>query len=239
VLYSKNRQMMGIRSRLDPRLTMIRKFFYFESRKIITKDVLNQLDSLGLAVWYCDDGTYHWQTHSCKIYSSFSYQECLLIQRYFKNKWNIRSKIWTDSRNYSYLKLDAEETRKFLKIIKAVFLQYQIPKCMWYKLGHLYKGNKTKIDLVLERKRQDNRRLYQKLETKQQKRNYYLKNREKILKQRKDYNKKPGIRKKRKIYMREYNKKYREKNRDRINQYKREWRRKRKEIRGVSILAVP
>lgn len=228
--YSKERKIVGIRSYVDPRLTIIRTIFYPSGKRIVTNDVLSQVGPLALAVWYCDDGTYHWQTHSCKIYSSFTYREHLLIKRCFKNKWNIESKAYNSRENF-YLKLDAKETRKFLEIIQPVFYQYKIPKCMWYKLGHLYKANKPIIDLVLAKKRQSSKKWYQKPEVRQQKRDYYLKNREKILEQRKKHSQKPEVRKRRKIYMREYCKKYQQKNRDRINKYKREWRRKRKEMK--------
>lgn len=228
--YSEGRKIVGIRSCVDPRLTIIRTIFYPNNKRIVTNEVLRQMGPLALAVWYCDDGTYHWQTHSCKIYSSFPYGEHLLIQRCFKNKWNIESKTYKSRENF-HLKLDAKETRKFLEIIQPAFYQYKIPKCMWYKLGHSYKANKPIINLVLAKKRQSSKKRYQKPEVRQQKRDYYLKNREKILEQRKKHSRKPEVRKRRKIYMREYCRKHQQKNRDRINKYKREWRRKRKEMK--------
>lgn len=229
IFYDKNRKIFSIRSCGDIRLTQIRTIFYPNDKKIVIPDILEQLTPLALAVWFCDDGTYRYQNHQSVIYSSgFNHQQHLIIQKYFKEKWGIDCKLCIDSRRNWYTEFNATNTRKFLKLIKPIFEKYYVPKCMWYKLGHLYHGNQGKIELAKEKKREVSDIWYQKPEIRGKKRLYYQKHRNKILRQRKKYYSRPEIREKRKIYMEEYSKEYHRKNRVKINKYKREWRRKRK-----------
>lgn len=227
--YEKDKKIIGIRSHVDKRLTRIRILFYPNGKKIVTQSILNQLNSLGLAAWYCDDGTYQYQSRYCRIYTyNFNYRNHLLIQKYFKERYKIDCQICIDARKKLYIHMDAKNTKRFLKLVKPIFKKYRIPSCMWYKLGHSYKGNKERMDLAREEHRESNYRLYQQPKNREKKRLYYQKNRERILKQRKIYSQKSEVKKRIKWYMKEYGKIYRIKNRDKINEYKREWRKRRK-----------
>ncbi len=236
IFYDRKRKIISIRTNSDAQLTFLRRLFYLNNgTKAITFQILKQLSPLALAVWYCDDGTYRYMTHRCSISSyNLGYRKHLLIKKYFKKKWLIDCNICFDSRKKYYLEIDAENTRRFIKLIKTAFVRYRIPRCMWYKLGHLFEGNQDRIKRAKNDKREDSRRCYQKLETRLKKRKYYLKNKSKILKQVREYQAKSGVNKRIKKYMKEYAKEYRRKNRNKINRYKRDWRRKRKILGGGS-----
>ena len=145
--------MIKIRTHSDTRLTKIRRLFYPIKKKIISLDILHQLKPLALTIWYCDDGTYNYQHHYCRIFScNFNYQEHLLAQKYFKKRWRINCEVQIDTRDNCYLHFNSENTRRFLGLVKSVFERYHVPKCMWYKLGHLYEGNKLLIEQAKEKK---------------------------------------------------------------------------------------
>ena len=236
----KGRNIAGVRSRVSEKLILIRALFYPNKRKILNSNILQQLGPLALATWYCDDGTYNYQHYYCRIFSyNFNYQEHLLAQNYFRKRWKINCEVQIDARNKCYLHFNAENTRKFLGLIKPVFKKHCFPKCMWYKLGHLYEGNKARIELAKKKKRISNNSWYRNPEVRVRKREYYLVHREKILEQRKIYQQKPEVKEGRKKYMKEYSKSYHRRNRDRINEYLRAWRKRRKLLRrGYDIEAI-
>jgi len=231
IYYDKNKKIIGIRSRFSKELMIIRTIFYPNGKKVVSWDILNQLTPLGFAVWYCDDGTYGYQSRFCRIFTySFNHKEHILIQKCFKEKWNINCQVCIDSRKQYYIHLDSINAKRFLKLIKPSFERYNIPKCMWYKLGHFWTGNKERIELAKKKHRKSHNLWYQQPEVREKKRLYYQRNLDKILKQRKKYCQKPEVRERRRKYMREYSKDYQRKNRDKINKYKREWRKRRKTI---------
>jgi hypothetical protein len=129
-----------------PTLTKFYNIFYPNNKKTIPIDVLNQLNELGLAVWYLDDG--HVTTPESLITLStdgYTYKENTLIQKFFKEKWNICPKIGKRNGKYHYLLFNARDSKKLLSIFKRVFEEHNVPESMFYKLGELWEGNKEKI----------------------------------------------------------------------------------------------
>src|SRR3989338_7863499 len=88
----------------SPILTEIHPLYYTKSvkpkrrwEKIVNPKILEQLEPLGIAIWYGDDGTYYIRDKSCSLSTQgFTYEENLLIKDYFYNKWNIKVKIIRD-----------------------------------------------------------------------------------------------------------------------------------------------
>ena len=165
-----------------------RELFYPNDKKIVTREILDKLEPLGLAVWFMDDGNYRYRDKCSSIATlGFSLKENQIIQQWLKERFNINCKIYSLKKNY-FIRLDKKNTKKFIKIIKPYVLQ--IPS-MIYKIG-------------LDEKRED----YAKNKIKI----YELKNKER----KKEYSKKwfqynkNKIREKRTNYM----KKWRHKNRD-------------------------
>lgn len=124
-----------------PKILEIAKELYINNTKTITREYLNKLDSLGLAVWWMDDGSESgmFSTHS------FSKEENEIIVNYLKEKWGINSKIYKDKRKDLYfIKIITDSLDKFRKIIEP-----HIPECMKYKIGKgNYNNEVTKISIV-------------------------------------------------------------------------------------------
>lgn len=150
-LYNKdiNYKAYVVQTNCSPVLTALHRLFYVpfkkpgrKWRKIVSIEMLNQLNSLGIAVWYGDDGTYNVRDKACSLSTQgFTYKENLLIKRYFLERWEINATITADHNkeyNKTYYRVDfrALEAKKFLFLIKD-----NLPKSMVYKLGHYAKEN--------------------------------------------------------------------------------------------------
>lgn len=137
------------------------KLFYPNGKKVITQKILNQLSPLSLAVWMCDDGNYDPSHFRCSLSTNkFTIQENKLIVDFLKEKFNIICKIKkVKKRKYPEIYLDVKNSDKFLRLLKPAFIKYEIPKCMWYKLGHLWEGNREKI-LKVQMEKKKKSRLY-------------------------------------------------------------------------------
>jgi hypothetical protein len=207
-------------------LTELRKVFYPNGKKIVSEEILNQINELGLAVWYCDDGSYEYYNNTCIICSQdFSFEEHLLIQKWFMEKLGIEVKIQKRKINYKNhlkeqysLRFTKGETEKFLNLIKPFVLQ--MPKCMWYKLGHLIEDNKERVEFFKKRVKEKYKKYYYKNYIKKHREEInkralerYYKNREKYLKRRKEYYQKNKEREGK------YNKKYYEKHKEKRKIY--------------------
>jgi hypothetical protein len=112
-----------------PCLTYYRDIFYPNGVKIVPKEILDEIDAMGIAVWFMDDGIkYH--GYSFKICThSFSKENVNLLVDMFKKRFNINSHCYTDSGNYNILVIDASSIHDFRRLIEP----YIIPS-MAYKL---------------------------------------------------------------------------------------------------------
>lgn len=120
----------------------IKKHLYSnEGRKKISLKYLNKLTPLGLAVWWMDDGVL--SIHKGNRYGKlcthcFNYEENILIQKYFKNKWDIDVDIKIEKNKYYFIRLNVKALRKLIKIIYKYVCE--IPS-MIYKIDLDYKNN--------------------------------------------------------------------------------------------------
>ena len=74
----------------------------------------------------------------------FNYEENILIQKYFKNKWDIDVQISQEKGKYYFIRLNVESMRKLIKIIYKHVCE--IPS-MIYKIDLKYKNKKCIQDL--------------------------------------------------------------------------------------------
>lgn len=175
--YLKRNEIL-MQSRLYPSLTKLYNVFYPDKKKIVTAEILDELSPFGLAIWFCDDGTYKLNSGVVSIASySRSKKEFQIIKNYFKSKWNIGIKI-----NSGCICFNVKETNKFLSLIEKDF-----PRgvSMVYKLGHFDARNLANIQKAkakVLKYRLENREKIKKYN--QQRR---LKNRERLLKQGREY----------------------------------------------------
>ena len=93
---------------------------YSEKRKKISLKYLYELDSLGLAIWWLDDGNISngEKTRFGKLSTHcFNYEEHILLQKYFKERWNINVAIKKEKDKYYFLRLNVTELKKLISII--------------------------------------------------------------------------------------------------------------------------
>lgn len=79
---------------IHPWLRELRHMFYIDGKKVISPSILNMVDELALAVWFMDDGSLNRKYGTMLLSTfSFSYEENLLIQDWFLEKWGILVKL--------------------------------------------------------------------------------------------------------------------------------------------------
>ena len=138
--------------------------FYFESqhkcfddggKKIISQYVMDNINELGLLLWFLDDGQWHvsFKDGSAKRFGylntqSFTYEENVIIRDMFKRRFDIDLRIHTDNSGfvrqgdvvYYRLYFNADNFRKFYDIVRP-FLDY-IPEQFYYKFNMQYRPNR-------------------------------------------------------------------------------------------------
>lgn len=172
----KRKKMYYFNTISHPFFTNIYNEIYKTGVKTISKQWLDKLTPLGLAMWYFDDGSITKSTHQMRISTEgFSYKEHLLMKDYFNKKWKIKVDIKKSSRPNKYiLSFRAKERNKFFKFIGAFIIpqmQYKICKNLkkWEKwssseieyLTKNYKGSRSgwmRLQLVLDHSKQAIRR---------------------------------------------------------------------------------
>lgn len=169
------------------KLPYLKEYYYLfhkdNKKKIITKEILNKLEPLSLAVWYCDDGCYNYKSSTCVISTeTFDYNEHILMEDWFKERWNLDCGIHRKLKNY-YIAFNVKSTPKFINLIKGY-----VPKCMEYKLGFDEEKKRFKRDNSSKQRRERWQRIKD-VKNKERRENY-IKDRENILqKNREWYNK--------------------------------------------------
>lgn len=124
-----------------PQILEIAEKLYINGRKTVTREYLDKLSPLGLAVWWMDDGSESGMlsTHS------FSKEENEIIVKYLKEKWGIDSYIAEDTdKNLYFIKLRNWHINKLRNIIKK-----HVPECMKYKIGEgFYNSELPKLEII-------------------------------------------------------------------------------------------
>ena len=78
--------------------------------RLITRDILDQLDEIGLAFWFMDDGSMNCNTTKVGVVPSqfsfathrYSYEEQIIMQQWFKERWDLDVTIEEDKRGRGY-----------------------------------------------------------------------------------------------------------------------------------------
>lgn len=116
-------------------LEVLRKEFYTD-KKHITRDSLNKLTLLSIAIWYQDDA-YRIPSGGVRLMTcDFSIEEHNIIIQYFKEVWSINCKIehtaeYKNGKRYPYIKFLAAEAEKLIDLITPY-----IEGSMFYKIAN-------------------------------------------------------------------------------------------------------
>lgn len=139
--YNEGKKVIYSQMSLNPTIKALRRSVYIPKKKI-TKNLLNWLTPLGLAIWYMDDGHINVNTskqrsniqHTIKIATCVDLETANMIIKFLLEKWNIKFRLFKEGTGTysiaSSCELDAENFIKIVKpyIMKVPSLLYKIRK---------------------------------------------------------------------------------------------------------------
>lgn len=108
-------------------LGLIQKLFYRDGIKIVPKDLLEMLNSFGLAVWYMDDGSNNRSNITLNTHC-FSTEEQRMAQNFLRSKFGVKTTLVKD-RSKMKIAIGSYECQKFMDIVSPYII-----KSMAYKI---------------------------------------------------------------------------------------------------------
>jgi hypothetical protein len=108
---------------------------YPEGKAIFNQNYLYQINDYGLYIWYLDDGSLLPNNSIVICTDNFSYNDNVIIQQYFKEKYNINTKIFKVkglTEIHYRIRINQSEVNKFLSIIDKYKNEVE---CMIYKFN--------------------------------------------------------------------------------------------------------
>jgi len=118
-------------TKTHPVFNYYRNLFYKNNKKIISTDMLNQLNSRSLTYWICDDGSFSkTQRYIILCTNSYNLEEHELMKKFFNEKFGLNPTIGFRDNKYYYLRFKKQDSEKLIQIIKPF-----ISKSMIYKIG--------------------------------------------------------------------------------------------------------
>lgn len=152
--YNKGKGVLYSQMSLHSTIKALRRSVYIP-KKTITRNLLNWLDELGLALWYMDDGFINIneseQRHgsvqrNIRISTCVDEQTCSMMISYFKERWNIEFRPFIEkSKLYSLATKTNSDTDKFIKIVEPYVKQ--VPSLL-YKI----RKSLTKEEFIAQQK---------------------------------------------------------------------------------------
>lgn len=121
----------------------IDKYFYKNGYRKVSLTGLKKLDSLGLAVWWMDDGclsVYKGNRYGKLCTHAYNYEENILIKQYFYDRWGIETQIKCEKNKYYFQRFNAKALKKLISIIYKHVCE--VPD-MIYKIDMNYKNQKS------------------------------------------------------------------------------------------------
>lgn len=142
----KSYKFCRIDTRVNSKLKTAYKIFYVNKKKLFSKAALNLLTPLGLAVWYMDDGCCNGKMVYLSTYCSEN--ECKIIQKYFRNKWNINWCIGKhNSHGKDYYILYRGSKSEDMNIFRSIIEPYIITS-MRYKIAEIKPDARSKNNCI-------------------------------------------------------------------------------------------
>jgi len=131
IINNRKVDMIHFSTKTHPIFNYYRKLFYKNSRKIVSEEILNQLNPRSLAFWVCDDGSYdNRQGYIILCTNAYNLEEHQLMKKFFNDKFGLDPTIGFRDKKYYYLRFKKEDSKKLINIIKPF-----IPESMKYKIG--------------------------------------------------------------------------------------------------------
>jgi hypothetical protein len=107
-----------LRTRVCPVFTEMRNKCYLDGKKQINLDFIEDIDALGLAIWYMDDG--YVTNNSCILSTcSFKKEDQEKLAGFLLGKFNLH---FTTGKNDNSMYLKAEDFKKFKSLIEPYIL---------------------------------------------------------------------------------------------------------------------
>lgn len=108
--------------------TNIYNILYINGKKTITREYLKLITPRALAFWWMDDGSYTYVLAT----NSYTLDECILIKKWFKETYNIDTRIKEcyNNNNLQYLIIINKESRDILKNLVRPYMC----ESMYYKI---------------------------------------------------------------------------------------------------------
>jgi len=97
-------------------LGLIHKLFYQNKTKIVPRGVINLIDSLGLAIWYMDDGSNNGNGITLNTHS-FTIEEQKLLQSLLLSKFHVATTLVKDRSKFK-IAIGSYEYQKFMDIVR-------------------------------------------------------------------------------------------------------------------------
>lgn len=114
-----------------PEITAFYHLTHPDGKKLVTKEWLDLLSPLSLAVWYMDDGSLNKRYGTIVLSTNaYSLQEQELMIDFFEKKHGLHAKLEKRRNDQYALRINASESKAFRSIIADY-----VPDCMSYKLG--------------------------------------------------------------------------------------------------------
>jgi superfamily II DNA or RNA helicase/intein/homing endonuclease len=99
-------------------LKVLRCQAYQNGKKVITRELLDQLKPLGIAVWVMDDGSWAPKSETYTLHTEgYSYEEQKIIQQYFKEAWQLTTTIRYNKNKDKYFLYFRKESSALLRKI--------------------------------------------------------------------------------------------------------------------------
>lgn len=127
-----------LKSKQNPIFTYIRLKSYKQNKKGINMEIIKDLDELGLAIWYMDDG---YVTKNSCIFStcSFPIEQQRKLAKFLKNRFKLH---FTVGKNDNSLYLRSKDFPKFVALISSYIIPSMQYKIVPYSKRVLYKSDK-------------------------------------------------------------------------------------------------
>lgn len=116
----------------NSKLKTVWKKLYKSKKKIYTREILDFLTPLGIAIWYMDDGCLNYKGGTVMISTYCSKEENEICRDYFLEKWGIEWNIGKHKDKYFLVRgMKSDDMQRFKKLIQKYiipFFHYKIDK---------------------------------------------------------------------------------------------------------------